>query len=257
MSRLQLRRDGATLEVLLNRPPHNRIDGTTLDELEAVLDRAEGDSDLRVLLFHGGSLPFGTGIDLEAVSAALAEGVPPEPFVRRAHQVFSRLDALGLVTIGMLGGLCLGGALELALCLDVRIAETGTRLGLPELRLGLVPGFGGVARLTRLCGHGLARELLITGRTLSARRAYERGLVEHRVPRGEGLQAARALASSCGGLDRDVLAAAKNLLVPELESALERERQVLLERLAAAQTPTLIQQTLDRSDAWKLLPSNI
>lgn len=255
MRRLSVERHGAALEVQLDRPPHNRIDERTLDELDEVMDRVDDDPEVKALLIHSGPHPFGTGVDLEAVAASLAAGVDPEAFVERAHEVLGRLDGLGVLTVGVLKGLCLGGALELALCLDVRVAEAGCRVGLPELRLGLLPGFGGLARLRRTCGAGMARELLMSGRTLGVRRAYDRGLVDHRVPGGEGMSAARALTRTSGSLDRDVLAAAKSVLVPSLETELARERDVLLARLRDPRTALLIQQTLDRSDPWKHLPS--
>lgn len=257
MTPLDVQQDGALVRVDLRRSPANAIDGQTLDQLDALCERVERDASVRAVQFTS-SAPkgFGEGADLTALAQALADGTALDGWVERAHRVFARLDRLPVLTVGVLRGVVLGGALEWALCLDVLVAEQGCRLGLPELRLGLVPGFGGLARLERRCGQGLARELLLTGRTLGARRAFERGLVDHRVPAGEGVSLADALCLGNQTVPRAVTAAAKALLAEGVTDALHRERVVLRARLADPVTKAALQHTLTRSDPWKHLPSS-
>lgn len=240
-------------EAVLCRAPDNAIDEQTLDALEALLDRVQAEPAVRVLVLRSDkALGFGVGIDLPAVLDTLEAGRPAGDFVRRAHGLLDRLDQLEVCTVGVLHGVVFGGALELALCLDTLLAEDSARFALPELRLGLVPGLGGLARMRRRCGDGLGRELLMTGRSLSVRRALARGLVDQRVPRGEGRAAAMALATSLGGLDRAAIQAGKSVLAPP--PSLDAECRALEARLAHPDTPNLIRQTLERSDPWTLLP---
>ena len=108
-----------------------------------------------------------------------------------AAEVFDTLDTAPLTTIAAVHGVVFGGGFELALTADLVIADKTARFCFPELRLGLVPGFGGIPRLSRDCGNALVRDLLLSGRSLGAARAHELGLVSQLVPRGEALAAAR------------------------------------------------------------------
>ncbi|MEZ4321480.1 MAG: enoyl-CoA hydratase/isomerase family protein [Myxococcota bacterium] len=245
------RRAGAVLEAAIERPC---IGVAELEALDALLGQVEADPSVRAVVFHSTApVGFGTGVDLAALAVALGtRGV--DDWIARAGAVFDRLESLPVLTVGALHGVTFGGALEWALCLDVLVAERGTRFALPELRLGLIPGFGGYGRLCRRSGESLARELLLTGRSIGTRRALDRGLVASVVPEDEALPAALAIAEGAAGIERAAMAAAKRLVQAGPSDVRVTERSVLADRLADPDTRDLILQTLERSDPWKHLP---
>ncbi|HUN69744.1 MAG TPA: enoyl-CoA hydratase-related protein, partial [Burkholderiales bacterium] len=128
------------------------------------------------------------------------------------QKLFARLEALPQVTLAEIGGAALGGGLELALACDLRIAANEAKLGLPEVRLGLVPGAGGTQRLTRLAGRATALRLILTGETLEGAAARGLGLVQWAVPRTELPSRAAELAARTAAWPREALAACKSCI---------------------------------------------
>jgi enoyl-CoA hydratase/carnithine racemase len=252
-----IERDDTVLHVVLDDQPGNAIGPATIEGLERVLDDVESDPTLRALLFSSTArLGFGIGADLPGIARALgsSEGSALQAWTTRAGRAFERLEALPVLTVGALRGVTFGGAFEWALCLDVLVAEKGTRFALPELRLGLIPGFGGYRRLCRRGGESLARELLLTGRTIGTRRAMERGLLSTVVPRGEGTDCALGFARQAAGIRRDAMTAARQLVQADPSRRQDVEAAVLKHRLQAPDTHELLTETLHRSDPWKHLP---
>jgi enoyl-CoA hydratase/carnithine racemase len=145
----------------------------------------------------------------------------------------NRLDTLPCTTLGVIGGACFGGGFELALTLDVLIAEPSARFCFPELRLGIVPGFGGIPRLMREAPAGVVRDLLLSGRSLGVKRARELGLVSQTVATGQGLEVARALARQTALFAPDAVAAAKALMKQVPEAALAQEKEAFLRLFAS------------------------
>ncbi len=225
-------------EVALDRAPCNEIGTTALAEFERLLDELDTEAASALVLHSPLRGGFCAGADLRELYQALMDVPPGEQaarlrnFIERIHVVMDRLDQLPLTTIGVINGVCFGGGFELALTCDVLIAEKSARFAFPELRLGLVPGFGGIPRLRRDIGNGLVRDLLLTGRSINAKRAQMAGLVSQVVAVGEGLTAARATARQCTKFDpttmRRAKAFAKSLPVDELK----RERELFLELAA-------------------------
>lgn len=150
-------------------------------------------------------------------------------FIDRIHAVFDALDQAPLTTVAAVHGVCLGGGFEWALTADIVVADKTARFGFPELRLGLVPGFGGIPRLTRDVGNAVARDLLLTGRTLRASRAHELGLVSQVVARGEALAVARQVAKQAARFDPGVVARAKAFAKPVPRADLDREKETFLQ----------------------------
>ncbi|MCB9506952.1 MAG: enoyl-CoA hydratase/isomerase family protein [Myxococcales bacterium] len=231
---LQLTDDGvATLT--LQAPPCNEIGLPMLQALEAALDRVQAAPGVRALVIASGQRGgFSAGADLRALYAHI-EGRGADEwrgdlrgFIERIHALMSRLDGLPITTVAAIHGVCFGGGLELALVCDVRIAERSARFAFPELRLGLVPGFGGVPRLRRDVGGAVVRDLLLTGRSLNAKRALEVGLVAQMVPPGRGLEVAVATARQAALHDPETVAAAKAFAKPALEDELRAERELFL-----------------------------
>src|ERR1700739_4692844 len=144
-------------------------------------------------------------------------------FLRRIHRALNTLDAAPFVTFAAVHGLCMGGGLELALACDLIVADKRARFGFPELRLGLIPGFGGIPRLRRDVGNSFIRDLLFTGRTVKAESAHQAGLVAHLAGEGFALQVARSMAQQVNKFDAETRAAAKKFIKPIPLAELNKE----------------------------------
>lgn len=252
---LSFERNGASLEVRLHRDPCNELGTTALVELEWLvqhLRRAEGIRSL--VLYSDRERGFCAGADLRELHTGLVErrsgafgrvaGALPgrvrkkvagplvrreiARFLQRINDVFDTLDQLPILTVAVTHGVVFGGGFELALTADVIVAEANSRFCFPELRLGLVPGFGGIPRLERDVGNAIVRDLLLSGRSLGATRAHEIGLVGHKVGRGKGLKVARSLAAQAERFAPEVTARAKRFAKPVRRERLDEEREAFL-----------------------------
>jgi enoyl-CoA hydratase/carnithine racemase len=248
------------LELALDREPCNEIGTTLLAELEAFLDHARGSSCHAAVIHSTVRGGFSAGADLRELYRGIlshkAQDHEPElrAFIDRIHAVMDGLDTLPQTTIGVVHGVCFGGGFELALTCDILVAERSARFCFPELRLGIVPGFGGIPRLRRAVGNGLVRDLLLTGRSINAKKALEAGLVQQMVPAGEGLPAARSTAAQVGKFDREAAKAAKEFCKEVPRAELAREKELFL-RLALR--PTLreaLRRFVESDDLRPYLP---
>jgi enoyl-CoA hydratase/carnithine racemase len=191
---------GPILEIALNRPEkRNAINNELYQAFDAAVNEANKLSDVRAVLIRGEGKAFSAGIDYSDF-LRLPEAYGPD-WQRRMRKitddfqrVLTNLERLELPTIALLHGYCLGLAMELALACDIRIAADGTKLGLPETLLGMIPDVGGTTRLVRLVGPGKAKELIFTGRQIDAGLAENWGIVNHVVPQEELLAAGENLA---------------------------------------------------------------
>lgn len=253
------------LEVELHRDPCNEIGLTFLDELEHLVDLvAAGAGGARALIFHSTvDRGFCAGADLRELHAGLlakksegrwAVATDVRAFLERIHAAFDAIDTAPITTIGALHGFCFGGGFELALCCDVLVADKSTRFAFPELRLGLVPGFGGIPRLRRDVGNAVVRDLLLTGRSLSAKRAHELGLVSQVVPRGERLRVARLVAAQAARFDAATTTAAKAFVKPLPRAELEREKDLFIELLGSETVERALDKFVHSDDARPYLP---
>ena len=224
-------------ELTLDQAPCNEIGARMLEALEGFLDSITPNLDSAHALIIRSALRSGfcAGADLRALYRGLQEAESASgrrqlaQFIDRIHAVMDRLDTLPLVTVGVINGICFGGGLELALTCDILIAEKSARFAFPELRLGIVPGFGGIPRLKREVGNAVVRDLLLTGRSVNARKAQAVGLVSQLVPVGEGLTAARALAKQAAKFDPTARVAAKRFIKPLPRAELHEEKRLFLE----------------------------
>lgn len=229
-------------ELALGVPPCNEIGTRMLVALELVL--ADLDPAAHTLIIHstqrGG---FCAGADLRELYQGLVDaprehhGRQMRGFIDRIHRVMDAIDMLPLTTIGVVHGVCFGGGFELALTCDMLIAEKSARFCFPELRLGIIPGFGGIPRLRRDVGNALIRDLLLSGRSVGAKKALAVGLVSQLVAGGEGLPAARALAAQSGKFDATARKAAKAFIKPLPVEELARERDLFVQ---LAEGPALL-----------------
>ena len=180
--------------ITFNRPKVlNALNRKTVEELEAALLDVRDDKSVRVVILTGaGEKAFVAGADI----GELAEQTPVggKEFSLFGQGVFHLLETMGKPSICAINGFALGGGCELALCCSIRIASRTARLGQPEVKLGILPGYGGSQRLARLCGKGMAHELCLTGEMISAEEALRIGLVNHVHEPAELLPAAEAMA---------------------------------------------------------------
>ena len=179
--------------ITFNRPAKlNALNRKTMEELGDVLAQVR-DDDVRVLILTGaGEKAFVAGADIEELSRRTP--VDGKEFSIFGQGVIHRLETLGKPSIAAINGFALGGGCEVALACSIRLASQTARLGQPEVKLGVIPGYGGSQRLARLCGKGVAHELCLTGEMISAEEALRIGLVNHVYPPAELMPAAEALA---------------------------------------------------------------
>lgn len=187
------KKDGVA-HITFNRPKVlNALNRKTVEELHEALKDARDDDSVRVLLLTGaGEKAFVAGADINEL--AQQTPVNGKEFSLYGQGVFQLLETMGKPSICAINGFALGGGCELALCCSIRMASKTAKLGQPEVKLGILPGYGGSQRLARLCGKGAAHELCLSGEMISADEAQRIGLVNHVYEPGELLPAAEALA---------------------------------------------------------------
>ncbi len=254
-------RDGV-IELALHREPCNEIGSLTLDELEkfvSLLDELEAEAHA-LIVYSELKAGFCAGADLrelyrrsqELVRKDAAKGV--RDYLERIHRVLNALDASPLTTIAAVHGVTFGGGLELALVCDLIVADKMARFCFPELRLGLIPGFGGIPRLKRDLGNAVVRDLLLTGRSFNATKVQQVGLVSQVVAEGESLRVARATAAQLGKFDRRTAIAAKRFIKPIPYEELKKEIDIFCELFAQPAVEAGLRKFVESGDAQPYLP---
>ena len=175
-------------------------------------------------------------------------------WLERTHHVMNTLDASPLTTIAAVHGVTFGGGLELALTCDLIIADKTARFAFPELRLGLIPGFGGIPRLKRDLGNAVVRDLLLTGRSFNVTKAQQIGLVSQVVAEGQALRVARATAAQIGKFNRRTSAAAKKFIKPIPYDELRREIEMFCELFIQPAVEAGLKKFVETTDALPYLP---
>lgn len=206
-------REGSVAIVTVNRPAvRNALNGPTLVRLGDCLRDAERDPDVRVVVLTGtGDKAFIAGADIgELAGRTMFTELGDR--ARLMRDVCTLLETMPKPTIAAINGVAAGGGCELALASDIRVASATAKLGLPEVNLGLFPGGGGTQRLLRLCGRGVAAELMMTGRFVDADEAHRLGLVNHVRPPAELMAFALELATAIAARAPFALAAIKDVL---------------------------------------------
>jgi enoyl-CoA hydratase/carnithine racemase len=254
--------DQGIIDLALHRAPCNEIGSVSLEELEkftAGLDQLEKSA--HSLIIHSEMKPgFCAGADLRELytrSQQMEKGFAKEgvrDFLRRIHSVLNRIDSAPLTTIAAVHGVTFGGGFELALVCDLIIADKMARFCFPELRLGLIPGFGGIPRLKRDLGNAVVRDLLLTGRSFNASKAQQIGLVSQVVSEGEALRAARATAVQLGKFDRQTARVAKSFIKPVPYEDLQREIDLFCELFGQPAVEAGLKKFVESTDAQPYLP---
>ena len=212
--------DSGIATIRLDRPPMNALNTAMQEDLRAAANQAAADPNVRAVVIYGGEKVFAAGADIKEMA-----NMSYVDMVRRAAALSSAFDAVARIpkpVVAAITGYALGGGCELALACDWRVAAEDAKLGLPEITLGLMPGAGGTQRLPRLVGPARAKDLIMSGRFVSAAEALAIGLVDKVVPAAEVYEAALAMVRRYvngpalalraaklaidGGLDRDLAA---------------------------------------------------
>jgi enoyl-CoA hydratase/carnithine racemase len=276
-------RIGDALEVTLHRDPCNEIGTVALEDLERLADcLSSGALGAQVMIMHSVcDAGFCAGADLRELwegldarqdrvkvveehagrAAPLVECVGGHlvkrelrQFVDRVHAAFNAIDSAPLLTIAATHGVVFGGGFELALTCDLIVADRSTRFCFPELRLGLIPGFGGIPRLRRDVGNAVVRDLLCTGRSLGAKRAHQVGLVSQLAARGEALTLARSLAEQASRFDGHTLREGKAFAKPIPYAELEREKDLFCDLVTRPTVFEALSDFVSRDDPYTYLP---
>src|SRR6202142_1096627 len=202
----------AVSPLTLNRPPVNAISEEWVRAFDAKLDELGRGPRFTVLHIRSEQKVFCAGADLKEVRARMDAADGPDrmyAYVASIQRLYARIEKLPQVTLAEIGGAAMGGGFELALSCDLRIAANEAKLGLPEVRLGLIPGAGGTQRLTRLCGPALASRLILGAEILDGAAAATLGVVHWAAPRVELAQRANDTARRIANLPAAALAASK------------------------------------------------
>jgi enoyl-CoA hydratase/carnithine racemase len=250
------------IELTLHREPCNEIGPQTLEELEKFVEAHETLKDeAHALIIHSRMRAgFCAGADLRelyfnAQEIGFDKAAPlVRDFLNRIHRVANAIDASPLTTIAAVHGVTFGGGFELALLCDLIIADKTARFCFPELRLGLIPGFGGVPRLKRDLGNAIVRDLLLTGRSVNATKAQNVGLVSQVVAEDAALKVARITASQVKKFDRATSAAAKRFMKPIPYAELRQEIEIFCELFTRPAVEAGLRKFVESSDALPYLP---
>ena len=250
------------IELALDRAPCNEIGTVALTELEdfvAALKSAARETHA-LIISSARKEGFCAGADLRELYREIqdldvkqrARGV--RDFIERIHRVMNALDEAPLTTIAAVHGIAFGGGFELALTCDLIIADKMARFCFPELRLGLIPGFGGIPRLKRDVGNAAVRDLLLTGRSINAQKAQSIGLVSQVTAEGDALRVARATAAQIGKFDRETATAAKRFIKPIPREELQREIDIFCELFTRPAVEAGLRKFVESTDPLPYLP---
>jgi enoyl-CoA hydratase/carnithine racemase len=250
------------VELALDREPCNEIGSATLEDLERFVEalQAVGDEAHALIIYSTLEAGFSAGADLRELYSR-SQGMPPAErvagvrnFLERIHRVLNLIDASPLTTIAAVHGVTFGGGLELALVCDLIIADKMARFCFPELRLGLIPGFGGIPRLKRDLGNAVVRDLLLTGRSINATKAHAVGLVSQVVAEGQALPVARSTAAQIGKFDRQTAITAKQFMKPIPYAELRQEIELFCELFSRPAVEEGLRKFVESTDALPYLP---
>ena len=249
-------------ELRLHRQPCNEIGSLALKELEGFVQALEEQAArAKALVVHSSmEAGFSAGADLRELYFGLQSRGKAErnagvrDFLERIHRVFNRIDQVPLTTVAAVHGVVFGGGFELALTCDMIVADRTARFCFPELRLGLIPGFGGIPRLKRDLGNALVRDLLLTGRSINAGKAAAAGLVSQLVAPGHALRAARGIATQATKFDSRAAREAKRFIKPIPHLELEREIETFCALFDRPEVEAGLRKFVESSQVQPYLP---
>ncbi|HEY9416564.1 MAG TPA: enoyl-CoA hydratase-related protein [Pseudonocardia sp.] len=232
--RVEVERGVALLTV--DRPPANALDLDLVRELSAVVATAGARTDVGAIVITGAGPRFVAGADIKMMRQLDPSRFPE--FISGIQRAMDDIEAVPVPTIAAVNGHAMGGGMELALACDMRFLAEGAKLGLPEVKLGLLPGAGGTVRLTELVGKGIAIELLLTGRPVEAEEALRLRLINRVLPADQLVAEAVEYAAGLAAGPREAIAALKASVLAELDGGRRagfRTEAALVSRLFASE----------------------
>lgn len=225
--KVSVERQGPVAVVSVNNPPMNVLDGDVAKGLSVAFERLLDDEGTVVVILRGkGDRAFMAGADIREFPAALGNPGRAFQLAQGLHALMNGIDRFPKPTIAALHGFVLGGGMELALACDLRVCDEETKLGLPEIKLGIFPGAGGTQRLPRLIGEARAKEIMYLGEPVTAQQAHAMGLVNRVAPPGKSLELALELASAIAKHSLPALSRIKGAVDGGLERPLDEAVQL-------------------------------
>lgn len=241
--------EGGVAVIRIDRPPANALARQVSLELSEAAAAVASDDAIRAVVLWGGERIFAAGADIKAMVEYGPDEIASD--VGALERACRDLEAIPKITIAAINGFALGGGLEVALACDVRFAAQDAQLGLPEIKLGIIPGSGGTQRLPRQIGLARARELILTGRSVNADEAQALGLVDGVAPAGEAFTLAFDGASRYAAGPTQAYAAAKRALAAAdrpLAEGLEVEREAFVPLFATRDQEEGMRAFLDKRE---------
>src|SRR6187455_721163 len=238
--------------ITLHNPPANSITGPVLKELEQVLSEVEQDDYVRAVIITGSGRFFCAGADIHELTR-LTTSHAGTGFALQGQALFNHIERCDKPVLAAINGVCVGGGLELALACHMRIAASGVSLGLPEIKLSLIPGFGGTQRLSRIVGASKAAEMILTGESVTAEDALKIGLVSRVVDSHELMTQAEAIVGMIAAREtvavQAVLHAIRGGLDIPLSEGLAREAELFGHLCATPEKRKALQAFIEKRQA--------
>ncbi|MFY0543743.1 enoyl-CoA hydratase [Brevibacillus sp. H7] len=224
-SHFLVKKENRIAVVSVNNPPANALNQPALKELRSILDELENEADVKVVVLTGEGRFFIAGADIKEFTQL--NPTEAEALATAGQELFNRIETYPKPILAAINGACLGGGLELAMACHIRLAAAEAKLGLPELNLGIIPGYGGTQRLPRLIGRGKATQMILTSEMIGGEEAYRIGLVEAVYPLEQLLDEAKKLAEAIAQKSAVALRLALNAIhagvIHGLHEGLQRE----------------------------------
>lgn len=247
---LSAKRSDQVFTLEMSKGPVNAFDQEFIDAWHEHLDAAEA-SGCSLLHIRSREKAFSAGADLKMMRALFSDAAGSDRLVahvKRMQELFDRIEALDIVTLAELSGAALGGGLELALACDLRVAANEALIGLPEARMGLLPGAGGTQRLARLCGSSIAKRMILGCEVVDGKSAAALGIVQWAAPRSEIVSLCEELTGRIAQVSGAALAASKRCMQmtqTSIQAGLDAERAETRRLLDTADTQSRIKTFLD------------
>jgi enoyl-CoA hydratase/carnithine racemase len=208
--------DGKVATVVINNPPVNVLTTEVMRELEAVFDDLNGQKDVKCIVLTGTGPVFIAGADIKRM-AQIKSVEDGKTAAGEGQKFFRKIELMKKPVLAAINGACMGGGMELAMACHLRLCSDRAKLAQPEINLGIIPGFGGTQRLSRLVGKAKAMEWILTGDNISPQDALEAGLVNHVAPEAELLRQAQGLAKKIAAKPAAAIAQAMSAMTAGLE----------------------------------------
>ncbi|MBN1654559.1 MAG: enoyl-CoA hydratase/isomerase family protein [Deltaproteobacteria bacterium] len=195
----------------LDNPPMNALSYDIVSEIRACVQKALADNSVRVVVFTGAGKAFIAGADIKELERNNSKEVTVK-YLENGHELMNLIESADKPFIAAINGFALGGGCELALACHIRLADESAQIGLPEIKLGIIPGYGGTIRTPQLAGLGRTYELILSGNFISGKQAAEYNLVNRAVPKGESVNEAKRLALAIAKKGRPAIKTAMDVI---------------------------------------------